>query len=194
MQKARTTPIDEDLANLEDWLRRLKVEYDIFFNGHRKKPPDDLKMRVEKLVKQLSEVQNMSIAQRFRYNTLITRFYVHRDKWRRTLQARELSVEGRETPPVPVVPPLPKAIQMSVSIVNPETEKDKVQRLYDALVKVQGKHTQTPSIPYAQFAQYIAQQTKKIRGKYGCSSVLFTIALEEDAVRFTAKAGKQPKE
>jgi hypothetical protein len=57
---------DEDLTHLEDWLRRLKVEFDIFFNGHRKKPPDDLKLKLERLLKKLGEAGDMSFQERFR--------------------------------------------------------------------------------------------------------------------------------
>lgn len=97
---------DDELNYLEDGLRRLKVEYDVFFNGHRKKPPDDLRMRVEKIVKKLSECPDMSFQQRFRYNTLIARFYIFRDLWRRTQQDREQSDDREEKRPKV---PLPKS-------------------------------------------------------------------------------------
>ena len=86
---------DDDLENLDESLRRLKVEYHIYFTGNRKKPPDDIKMRVERLIKKLSECSDLSVTQRFRFNTLITRFYVYRDLWRRTLVEREMGAEPK---------------------------------------------------------------------------------------------------
>ena len=71
-------------------LRRLKVEYHIFLSGNRKKPPDDLRIRVERLVKKLSESSDMSFSQRFRFSTLVTRYYVYKDLWRREVQKREM--------------------------------------------------------------------------------------------------------
>src|SRR5512136_1666302 len=97
---------DEDLKNLEEWIRRLKIEYDIFFVGNRRKPPDELRQRVEKTVKRLAEATDMSLSQRFLYNTLIARFYVYRDHWRRTQQEHESTDDtlpgietSRHTPP-----------------------------------------------------------------------------------------------
>lgn len=90
---------DDDLTNLEEWLRRLKIEYHIFFNGNRKQPPEDLKIRVEKLVEKLSECSDLSLTQRFRFNTLIARFYVYRDLWRRTIIAREMGTEPKKGRP-----------------------------------------------------------------------------------------------
>lgn len=185
---------DEDLNNLEEWLRRLKIEYHIFFNGSRKKPPDDLRIRVERLVKKLSECSDMSPVQRFRYNTLITRFYVYRDLWRRTLQSREASEEIRaeaisksndvslsSKPPVP---------QVRISISDPKADEQKIQQLYDALLRIRGTDTKEPVLSFRQFAKYIATQTQGIRDRNNCSAVAFTIALEEDAIRFTATAEK----
>ena len=186
---------DEDLSNLDEWIRRLKVEYDIFFNGNRKKPPDDLRMRVEKLVKKLFEASNMTYSQRFRFNTLVTRYYVYRDLWRRAMAERELAtaIKDKPAPGAAITAPnaqaeLPmEAVRISIS--DPEAEKEKVQQLYDALLRIREKHAKdSPSISYEQFATFITTQILGIRGKQGCTRVAFAIALEEDAIRFTAKA------
>src|SRR2546423_1632679 len=39
--------IDDMLAHLEDDVRKLKVEFDIYFNGAAKRPPYDTKGRVD---------------------------------------------------------------------------------------------------------------------------------------------------
>jgi hypothetical protein len=183
---------DEDLNNLEEWLRRLKIEYHIFFNGSRKKPPDDLRIRLERLVKKLSESSDMSPVQRFRFNTLITRFYVYRDLWRRTMQSREASEEIKveaisksKAVPLTAKPPAP---QVRISISDPKADEQKIQQLYDALLRIKGTDTKEPPLSYQQFAKYIAAQTQSIRERNNCSAVAFTIALEENAIRFTATA------
>jgi hypothetical protein len=186
-----TRMYDDDLTNLEDWIRRLKIEYHIFFSGNRKKPPDDLKMRVERLIKNLSESSNLTNAQRFRFTTLITRFYVCRDLWRRTMQAKEMGLD-REKPPIKAEPSRPSAKlpaeKIRVSISNPRTEVEKVHQLYDALLRIAQTESRGAPMPYPQFAKYITTQTDGIRQKYGCVAVAFTIALEEGALRFTAAA------
>jgi hypothetical protein len=85
--------------------------------------------------------------------------------------------------------PQPPGVQISIG--DPETEEEKVRQLYDELLRMKGGNAGgTPPIPYEQFAKYISSQTQGIKKKYQCASVLFRIALEEDAVRFTAKADK----
>ncbi len=183
---------DEDLSNLDNWLRQLKIEYHVFFSGNRKKPPDDLKFRVEKLVKKLSESSDLTFSERFRFNTLITRYYVYRDLWRRTQQAKEMGAEPKQeskaatqsdakarTAPV-------EAVRISIS--DPKSEEEKVKLLYAALLRIKRSESGETPISYAQFAKYISTQARGIQEKYGCATVAFTIAVDEDAIRFTATA------
>jgi hypothetical protein len=183
---------DEDLVNMEEWLRRLKIEYHVFFNGNRKKPPDDLRIRVERLIKKLSECSDLSFSQRFRFSTLVTRFYVYRDLWRRMLHEREMGAQPEEesTSGTGAVsqPSARSKEAVRISISDPEVEGEKVQLLYDELLRLRRTDSQKSPLSYRQFAKYIATQTLSIRKKYRCSQVAFTISLEEDAIRFTAAA------
>jgi hypothetical protein len=47
--------IDEELAQLEKDIRQLKIEYDQFFGGGRKRPPTEIEWRIELLVKRYAE-------------------------------------------------------------------------------------------------------------------------------------------
>jgi hypothetical protein len=183
---------DEDLENLEDGLRRLKIEYHIFLSGNRKKPPDDLRIRVERLVKKLSESADMSFSQRFRFSTLVTRYYVYKDLWRREVQNREMDLAARGEPiakaGAPSQSPKAPAEAIRISIADPKVEEEKVRQLYDVLMHLKRKETQEAPLSYQQFAKYIATQTLGLRKKYGCARVAFTISLDEDALRFTAAA------
>ena len=46
---------EEEITLLDDALRRLKVEYDVFFGGGSRKPPLDLDWRVQSLIKKYSD-------------------------------------------------------------------------------------------------------------------------------------------
>ncbi len=184
---------DEDLTNLEDWLRRLKVEFDIFFNGHRKKPPDDLKLKLERLLKKLGEAGDMSLQERFRYNTIVARYYIYKDLWRRTLLGREDgkggSLRPHETQDGTIEPsPAPAAREYQVSIADPEAEPERVRELYETLLALRrGGQAEAQPLTLDRFAKYISNQTRELRAKYECGRVVFTLALDETAVRFKAR-------
>src|SRR5436305_2876333 len=53
--------VDEELSLLEESVRRLKIEYDVFFGGGAKKPPADTEWRVSNLVKEYSDGHRQSL-------------------------------------------------------------------------------------------------------------------------------------
>ena len=47
--------IDEDLAQIERDIRQLKIEYDQYFGGGRKRPPTEIEWRIDLLIKRYAE-------------------------------------------------------------------------------------------------------------------------------------------
>ena len=63
--------IDEELGQLERDIRQLKIEYDQYFGGGRKRPPTEIEWRIDMLVKRYAERGGeLKFAQRFRFNNL----------------------------------------------------------------------------------------------------------------------------
>ena len=80
--------IDKQLGKLEDDVRRLKIDFDIFFNGAVKRPPLEARARLESQIKRMMDNRGLTYAQRYKLNTLIARFTSYRELWRRTLRAK----------------------------------------------------------------------------------------------------------
>ena len=80
--------IDMQLSRLEDDIRKLKIEFDIYFNGASKRPPLEARARLDSLMKRIGDNRNLSYAQRYLYNTLVSRFVSYRELWRRDLKAK----------------------------------------------------------------------------------------------------------
>ena len=53
--------IDEELTSLEENVRRLKVEYDIYFGGGSRRAPTDLDWRVQGMIKKYSDSHKLSM-------------------------------------------------------------------------------------------------------------------------------------
>jgi len=85
--------IDEELAQMEKDIRQLKIEYDQYFGGGRKRPPTEIEWRIELLVKRYSERGGeLKFGQRFRYNNLTQTYAKYKDIFRKKVQQKE---EGR---------------------------------------------------------------------------------------------------
>src|SRR5579863_2034253 len=87
--------VDEELTLLEESLRRLKIEYDVYFGGGAKKPPADTDWRVQSIIKKFNDGHRLSFAQRFKYNGLVQKYALFNGLWQQKLRIKE---EGYRRP------------------------------------------------------------------------------------------------
>src|SRR2546426_5423441 len=86
----RMATIDEELGTLEKDIRQLKVEYDQYFGGGRKRPPTEIEWRIDMMVKRYSERGGeLKFAQRFRYNNLTQTYAKYKDIFRKKVKQKE---------------------------------------------------------------------------------------------------------
>lgn len=84
----KAAEIDKTLVRLEEDIRKLKIDFGIFFNGGLKRAPHEARGRVEATIKRLQDDRNMSYAQRYQFNSIMAGFISHRELWRRQLKKK----------------------------------------------------------------------------------------------------------
>lgn len=197
--------IDEELNVLDTNLRRLKIEYEIYFNNPTKRPPADTEWRVSNAIRKLSdgysEGQRMNLAQRYRYNEIAQRYALLSDLWRKKMRIREegyrrpqdalLSVQGvrvfeEEKPPAHHATLHPFTVECS----DVGGEQEKVQKLFNALLEAKKKAGEdtSKSGSLESFEKFVQGKTEQIRKQYGCHSVEYSVEMEAGQVRLKAKA------
>ena len=87
-KQEETAEVDQQLSRLEDDIRKLKIDFDIFFNGASKRAPLEARARLDSYIKRIADNRNLTYAQRYYFNTLVARFTSYRELWRRTLKMR----------------------------------------------------------------------------------------------------------
>ncbi|CAN5340053.1 hypothetical protein BH10ACI1_BH10ACI1_28460 [soil metagenome] len=80
--------VDQQLAKLEDDVRKLKIDFEIYFNGATKRPPLEARARLESTFKRIADNRNLTYAQRYLLSTLTSRFTSYRELWRRILKTK----------------------------------------------------------------------------------------------------------
>jgi hypothetical protein len=110
--------IDEELTVLESQLRRLKIEYEVYFSNPTKKPPTDIEWKVLSMLRKFSDGARLSFAQRFRYNEMAQRYAIYSDLWRKKSRIRE---EGYRRP---------QDALLSVQGVRPENHEPERRAVY----------------------------------------------------------------
>ncbi|HME31881.1 MAG TPA: MXAN_5187 C-terminal domain-containing protein [Terriglobales bacterium] len=207
--------IDEELTVLDTQLRRLKIEYEIYFSNPTKKPPTDIEWKVLALLRKFSDGGRMSFSQRFRYNEMAQRYAIYSDLWRKKSRIREegyrrpqdalLSVQGiRVTEeelklqhhPVYGVSQAAAAVARGGAASSPhftlhnvdQSEREEVERLYNILVAAKKKAGENVSGNIDSFLTFVQKKTQQIRKQYHCENVEYSVELAEGHVKLKAKA------
>jgi hypothetical protein len=215
--------IDEELSLLDQQLRRLKIEYEIFFNNPAKRPPTDIEWKVLSLLRKFSDGTRMKFAQRYKYNEMAQRYAVQSDLWRKKMRIREegyrapheamLSVQGvRESEERESKFPMPYGLSrkggtptatdgdgaqaqaseagkaFSVQVSGSVTEREKVAALYKALAEAKAKTGEKTAGSLSTFTAFVQKKTSEIRREHGCSTVEYSVELQDGHVKLKAKA------
>ena len=182
------------MRQLEAELKQLEAEYNMFFAGRLAKPPLETRARVEALIKRYDRVHLTNTGDRFRFDTLQSRFATFADLWERGLRARE---EGRPGPfayahtrkGAERESPVDRILYVA-SFRDPVREIDKLTELYDSLAEARRAVGQDP-VPFHRFADLVRTQVKKLRQATG-GEVAFRVAVRSGKVAFTARALRGP--
>lgn len=177
-------PIDQDMDRLENEIRRLKIEYDIFFNGGTVRPPIDTKGRVDTAIKRLYDMRNLSFGQRFRYNSLVARYNVLRELWRR--QTKEHEESGR--PPTAEAMAAIRERQITVRCNDPHREPDKVSEIYNQLVAAKRDcGERVGGLTLEVFTQFLSSRADQIKSNLNSQEIDFVVGVDKGQVKFTAR-------
>jgi hypothetical protein len=193
--------VDEELNLLDDAMRRLKVEYDVFFGGGSKKPPADTEWRVTALIKKFSDSGKLNYAQRFKYNSIAQKYAVMSDLWRKKLKIREegysrpqdaiLGIQGIRTAEQHSAERAldPHAPIGTVLFSDVDKEADRVKDLFKAMMEAKlktGESSGTANMD--SFKAFLKKKTDQIRKEYGCNSVEYSVELDGGKVKLKARA------
>lgn len=206
----RRVTTDEELNVLDTQLRRLKIEYEIYFSNPSKKPPADIEWKVVALLRKFSDGGRMNFSQRFRYNEMAQRYAIYSDLWRKKSRIREegyrrpqdalLSVQGVRTTEEELKPHHHQAYGVKRPATGTESsaqftlhsvdqaEREQVERLYNTLVAAKKKAGENVSGNLDSFATFVQKKTKEIRKQYQCDAVEYSVEIASGQVKLKAKA------
>jgi len=203
---------DEELTLLDSQLRRLKIEYEIFFSNPTKRPPTDIEWKVLALLRKFSDGGRMNFSQRYRYNEMAQRYAIYSDLWRKKVRIREegyrrpqdalLSVQGVRTDEEEHKPhhhhaygvghaaaaaSAPASQPFTLHNVD-QAEREQVERLYNTLVAAKKKAGENVTGNIDSFTTFVQKKTEQIRKQYKCDNVEYSVELTDVGVKLKAKA------
>jgi len=179
--------VDEEFNKLDDDIRRLKIEYEVYFSGGTPRPPHDTLYRVETTIKRYTADQSkLSFGKRLRFTNLVQKYAVNSQLWRRKLQEKE---EGRSLVGAQKRPAELPAEDGTVRVVcsDPDMEKEKVDHLLQAMQEARKQAGESVGpLDAAAFHKFIREKTKQVKDALGCEKVQFSVSIEGGKVKFKA--------
>ncbi len=180
--------IKADLQRLDAKIKMAKLDYEQFFRGNRPREPILVRQEVQKIINIWSNLPITNTAFRFRFNTLMARFFSLRRQWDETLRKIEAGTyeplkfkleqkerlralqEGRDPDAAKPAPAQPK-------------QEDIFEQYADARSAC-GQSMQ--GIDRNKLSALLQKQEKAIQEKYGCSQVNFRVVVEEGKAKLKA--------
>jgi hypothetical protein len=199
--------IDEELAQLERDIRQLKIEYDQYFGGGRKRPPTEIEWRIDLMVKRyLERGGDLKYGQRFRLNNLTQTYAKYKDIFRKRTQQKEegkiqrhfgaaaKAIEAERAhknpdKPVETIANAPAAAQgaFRVTCSEPERESEKVDQLYQAFLQAkQQAGEQTGKLSRSSFNEFVLKKTKDLQKQKNCRDVEYVVEVIDGQVKLKA--------
>jgi hypothetical protein len=197
--------IDEDLGQLERDIRQLKIEYDQFFGGGRKRPPSEIEWRIDLVVKKYGERSgDMKYGQRFRYNNLTQTYAKYKDIFRKRVKQKEEGAVQRHFGAAAKAIEAERAQRLAeanaryatavaespafrITCSEPEREPEKVEKLFQAFVeakRIAGEDTKR--LTHAGFTEFVRKKTKDLQTQKGCNEVEYVVETIDNQVKLKA--------
>jgi hypothetical protein len=198
---------EDDLDQLERMMHQLQIEWEKFFGGMEKKPPVELRGRVEVIIKRYAYTEIRNNTERFRYQTLTSRYNTFNELWNKRMRAieegRPLGLHGRiaaVAPPAPAASPASAARATAAAsaaagggefrVRSPEKDESAVRALYDRFLQARQQAGEKGTVKFDNFQKLISQQASKIMADKGAQAVDFRLETKEGKVSLKAKVVK----
>jgi hypothetical protein len=190
-----TNQTDEDLSRLERDIRQLKIEFEQYFGGGKKRPPSDIEWRIEQVIKRYGDrAAEMNYGQRFRYGNLTQTYSKYREIFHKRMQKREEGTVQRHFGAAAraiqadrarsgTASPSPVAVTCS----DLERESGKVDELYRAFREALNRSGESVErLSREKFQKFLLQKSEQIRKQRG-DQIEFLVSIENGKARLKAR-------
>jgi hypothetical protein len=202
------------IEQIESSIRRLKVQYDIFFAGGSKRPPVELRAELDRFIREVSQVSNSRYADRFALTTVLGKYHAFVELWNRQMRNNEEGVDFLESrgskrrparPPVQPpasppedatatrpskepVPPAAQGVLLVIRVSNPASEAPAVRELYNRYMAVRTEREgAAPRLAFESFSRQLSRQAQNLKTNSACDAVEFALTAQDSRIGIKAR-------
>lgn len=202
---------EEELKRIDSEIRKLKIQFDLYFTGANPKPPSDQRDALDRLIKK-HQNGSKTVADRFLYNAIVNKFNAYSELWTKTLRTRE---EGARVHPLA----LRAAQQAAVAgtggsngsaaaphagnrrgrpsetdgvwrIPARRTDETALKKLYASFIAAKEQSGDGRKPTFDVFAREVQRHAAALRDKVDCDAIDFKIYCRDNKVSLKGKPSK----
>ncbi len=180
------TDVEEDLHLLDARLKQLRMEYEQYFLGSRKREPQLLRGEAQKIISYYANVPIRNTGHRFKFNNLRARYFSLRRHWDETQRKVE---DGRYERHRFQAELHERERGLGDKGPSPQlaAEHDELGELFQAWVEARAASGQpTAGLSRERLAAQLEQQTASIRERFGAAEVRFRVVVEDGRAKLKA--------
>ena len=185
--------VEEDLQLLEHKLNALRLDYERYFLGTRPREPAMERAEVQKIVIVYSNQSIPNTAQRFKFNSINSRYQALKRQWDNILRQMEAGTYKRDV--------------FKANIRDKQRQEDRSQKrvpqareksatsanagaaLFDSYVSAaQACGQRIAGLTPQKLQAVVDKQTGALRSKLGCKDVTFRVVVKDGKVKLKAGA------
>jgi hypothetical protein len=190
--------LKQELERIEAGIRKLKVQYELYFAGGEKVPPTKMHEEIDKLVKKCANMSLQRSADRFYFNNVQSRYNSYSELWSKQLRNREEGrlPSGRPMRAVPgekpagarsAAPRGAAAPDDAVRVSLDSLEDGSLRRLHASFGAARSQSGQGDAPAYERFREQIRSQLEALRQKGVSGQVEFRVSAQDGKVSLKAR-------
>ena len=188
VSKATANLADEDLRMIENKLNMLKLDYERYFLGSRKREPIMERREIQKFFTQWANMPVQNTATRFRFNSLNARYQAMKRQWDSILRQMEAGTYKRDVFKAnlrqgPSAAPAGPARSGDSPVGSSDAGSALFERYRDAAMAC-GQNVKGLSANKLQAV--VDKQTAALKQKLGCKDVQFRVTVQDGKVKLKA--------
>jgi hypothetical protein len=169
-ESIKVQEVEADLQKLELSIRQLKIQYDQYFAGGRKRAPTLLRFDVVKTIKRYLDAPMPKL-------------------WDRKVREGE---EGTRRVPVHLQNKQKgNRLVASYVVSDPKKEKEDLRTLHGQFVAARERQgVKNPAISFNRFIQGVSGQARRLQEESGCGEIELRLIVEDGKVQLRARPGR----
>jgi len=186
--------VEEELQVLETKVKQLKLDYEQYFAGARPREPSMLRGEVQKIIIRYANTPIQNTAQRFRFNSINSRFQAFKRQWDAILRQIDAGtykrhlfkadLHDRERGRAPALGPAGRG---GAAPSGPAASGSDLFSAYKDAAMACGQNVK--GLTQDKLDAVVRKQEAAIRKKLGCQKVDFRVVVESGKVKLKASAG-----